>query len=125
VAGNTLLLENGVSVPHRSPARHPRTAVGLDTKATRLVIVVVEGRKPDAAVGMNYDELAAEMLRLGCHQALNLDGGGSSVMAIRDPTTKQYRILNDPTDGHERAVANALGVSVDSANDGAPALKRP
>jgi len=124
VAGNTLLLENGVPVPHRSQARHPRTAVGLDAKATRLVIVVVDGRKPNVAVGMNYDELGAEMHRLGCNQALNLDGGGSSVMAIRDPTTRQYRILNDPTDGHERAVANALGVSVDIARDGAPALRR-
>jgi hypothetical protein len=35
------------------------------------------------------------------------------VMAVRDPDTAEFRILNDPTDGHERAVANALGVSVD------------
>jgi exopolysaccharide biosynthesis protein len=53
------------------------------------------------------------MLRLGCNEALNLDGGGSSVMAVRDPASGQMKILNAPTDGHERAVANVLGISVD------------
>ena len=61
---------------------------------------------------MNYDELAAEMIRLGCKDALNLDGGGSSVMAVRDPAKNEFRILNQPTDGRERAVANVLGISI-------------
>jgi exopolysaccharide biosynthesis protein len=111
VAGNTMLVENGVPVPHRSRARHPRTVVGLDAKGARLIIMVVDGRKPGVAVGMNYEELAAEMIRLGCSQALNLDGGGSSVMALRDPATGGFRILNQPSDGRERAVASVLGVS--------------
>jgi exopolysaccharide biosynthesis protein len=110
VAGNTLLIQNGTVVPHKSKTRHPRTLVGLDKSGTRLVLLVVDGRKPALAVGMNYDELAAEMLRLGCYQALNLDGGGSSVMAVRDGSN--FHILNEPTDGHERAVANVLGISI-------------
>src|SRR5262249_8848034 len=84
VAGNTMLLENGLPVLHTNKLRHPRTAAGLDAKGTRLVLLVVDGRKPGIAVGMTYDELARELLRLGCTQALNLDGGGSSVMALRD-----------------------------------------
>jgi len=112
VAGNTLLVEDEKSVPHQSTNRHPRTVVGLDAKGTKLVVVVVDGRKRGVAIGMNYQELSAEMLRLGCDCALNLDGGGSSVMAFRDPVTGKYRILNEPTDGRERPVANALGVSV-------------
>jgi exopolysaccharide biosynthesis protein len=75
--------------------------------------LVVDGRKKGVAVGMNYAELAAEMLRLGCRQALNLDGGGSSVMAFRDSATGKFHILNEPTDGRERAVANVLGISVE------------
>jgi exopolysaccharide biosynthesis protein len=110
VSGNTMLVEDGVAVPHENTVRHPRTAVGLDAAGTKLIILVVDGRKPGVAVGMNYDELAAEMVRLGCKRALNLDGGGSSVMAVRDPATGKYNILNEPTDGHERAVANVLGV---------------
>lgn len=121
VAGNTMLVEDGAPVPHRSRARHPRTAVGLDAKETRLVLLVVDGREPGRSIGMNYEELATEMLRLGCRQAFNLDGGGSSVMAVRDAATGDFHILNAPSDGHERAVANVLGVSADgSARAGAP-----
>ena len=110
VAGNTMLVQDGSLFPHTNQVRHPRTAVGLDARATRLILLVVDGRKPGIAVGMTYDELAAEMMRLGCRQALNLDGGGSSIMAVRDPVTGAFRILNGPTDGHERPVANVLGV---------------
>ncbi len=112
IAGNTLLLKDGKVVPHQTKTRHPRTVVGLDANATRLFIMVVDGRKPKVAIGMSYDELAAEMLRLGCTDAVNLDGGGSSVMAIRDPHSKAFHILNEPSDGHERAVGDVLGVSV-------------
>ena len=119
VAGNTLLVRDGQVVPHRAKTRHPRTAVGLNAAGTRLTLLVVDGRKPKVAVGMSYDELAAELLRLGCQQALNLDGGGSSLMAVRDPLTRRYHILNQPTDGHERPVANALGITVDPASGAA------
>ena len=115
IGGNTMLVRDGVAVPHQTQVRHPRTAAGLDATGTKLILLVVDGRKPGVAVGMSYDELAAEMLRLGCRQAVNLDGGGSSVMAIRNPVTGKFRILNEPTDGHERPVADVLGISVDKA----------
>jgi len=113
VAGNTLLVHSGVAVTHTNKLRHPRTAVGLDKKSEHLVLLVVDGRKPGVAIGMNYDELAKEMIRLGCHEALNLDGGGRSVMAVRELGAEEFRILNEPTDGRERAVANALGIVVE------------
>jgi len=126
VAGNTMLVEAGVIAPHTNQLRHPRTAVGLDARRTKLVVLVVDGRQPEIAAGMSYDELAAEFLRLGCRDALNLDGGGSSVMAIRDPSRADFHILNQPSDGRERAVANALGVAVDrAAFGGAPAQSPP
>ena len=114
ISGNTMLVKNGIAVPHENKTRHPRTVVGLDAKRTRLVLMVVDGRKPGVAHGMNYDELAVEMLRLGCNDAFNLDGGGSSVMALRDGSSESMKILNDPTDGRERAVANVLGVTIDA-----------
>lgn len=113
ISGNTLLLKDGVAVSHKNQKREPRTVVGIDAKGKKLIIMVVDGRKPGISIGMSYDELAAEMFRLGCRQALNLDGGGSSVMAIRDSVSGEMHILNTPSDGHERAVANALGVWVD------------
>lgn len=113
VGGNTMLVHDGVAIPHENKKQHPRTVVGLDKSGKRLIILVVDGRKPGIAVGMSYDELAAEMLRLGCAEAVNLDGGGSSLMAVRDPATGEMKILNEPTDGRERAVADVLGISVD------------
>jgi len=112
VSGNTMLVKDGKVVPHDNKVRHPRTVVGLNADGTKLVLLVVDGRKPGVAVGMSYDELAAEMIRLGCKDALNLDGGGSSVMAVRDSAKNEFKILNQPTDGRERAVANALGIVV-------------
>jgi exopolysaccharide biosynthesis protein len=111
IGGNTMLVEGGKIIPHKTKARHPRTAVGLDAAHSKLTFLLVDGRKPGVAVGMSYDELAAELLRLGCTEALNLDGGGSSVMAVR--ADGKMKILNKPTDGRERAVVNALGISVD------------
>lgn len=109
IAGNTLLVKDGHVVVPDNKARHPRTVVGLDARATKLVILVVDGRKAGVAQGMSYAELAEELLRLGCEDALNLDGGGSSVLAVREPTG-EYRIINEPTDGRERPVANVLGI---------------
>jgi exopolysaccharide biosynthesis protein len=121
IGGGPRLVHDGIASPktndvasqHRRNIRHPRTVVGLDATGTKLTILVVDGRKPGVALGMTYTELAAEMVRLGCKEALNLDGGGSSLMAVHDPKTGRMKILNHPTDGHERAVANVLGVSVD------------
>jgi exopolysaccharide biosynthesis protein len=112
IAGNVMLVRDGKIVFHKLPTRHPRTVVGLDADKTTLTILVVDGRKPGIALGMSYNELAAEMLRLGCADAINLDGGGSSILAVRDSTTGKFQTLNAPTDGHERAVANVLGISV-------------
>ena len=113
IAGNTILVRDGKVVPHKSKVRHPRTAVGLDATGNKLIFFVNDGRKPGVAVGMSYDELGAEMVRLGCTEALNLDGGGSSVMAVRPLNAEKFQILNAPTDGRERAVANVLGITVE------------
>jgi exopolysaccharide biosynthesis protein len=111
VGGNTMLVREGKIIPHKNLARHPRTVAGLNATHDRLTLLLVDGRKPGVAVGMSYDELAAEMVRLGCTEALNLDGGGSSVMAVRE--NSKLKILNQPTDGRERAVADVLGICVD------------
>jgi exopolysaccharide biosynthesis protein len=112
ISGNVMLVHDGRIVPHQSNARHPRTVVGLDATGSHLIVLVLDGRKPGVATGMTYEELAAEMLQLGCQEAFNLDGGGSSVMAVRN-SDGAMTILNKPTDGQERAVANVLGISVD------------
>jgi exopolysaccharide biosynthesis protein len=118
VAGSDLLVINGKDVappPKKSPfskGPHPRTAVGIRDGGKTLVLVVIDGRKKGEAIGMSLEEEAQVMLKFGCSDAMNLDGGGSSVLAIRNPRTHQMQIMNHPSDGRERAVGNVLGVSV-------------
>ena len=119
VGGGPILLRNGAVVdapakPHKKfDGPNPRTAVGLDAGGTTLTLLVVDGRKPGIANGMTIHELVTEMQRLGCRDAINLDGGGSSVLAVRDAATGTMKILNQPTDGRERAVADVLGIVLD------------
>ena len=92
------------------PVRHPRTAVGLSRLGTRLLLVTVDGRQPGYSVGMTLPELAQLMLNLGSTAALNLDGGGSTTMAV-SAGRGETRILNRPSDtSGERPVSNALAV---------------
>ncbi|MGE0207288.1 MAG: phosphodiester glycosidase family protein [Candidatus Babeliales bacterium] len=63
--------------------RHPRTALGIQENGT-IVLVVVDGRKPEHSVGMTLPELGAYMKSLGCKDALNLGGGGCSALYIVD-----------------------------------------
>jgi len=88
--------------PDVAQGRAPRTAVGITGR--RLVIVTVDGRQSGVSVGMTLAELADFMLEMGCADALNLDGGGSSCMWVRGT------VQNRPSDGRERPVANALMV---------------
>jgi len=85
-------------------AAHPRTAVGLSRDGRALILAVVDGRSFEAA-GMTCGELAQLMIELGAYSALNLDGGGSSAMWIQGEG-----VVNVPSDGFERSVANHLAV---------------
>jgi len=66
--------------------RHPRTAMGYTTNG-RLIILVIEGRNPGIAEGATLVDEANILLKLGCYEALNLDGGGSSCMLINGKET--------------------------------------
>jgi len=98
----------------------PRTAVGVDFASTKLIFLVVDGRRPDECVGMTDKQVADEMIRLGCHNAIALDGGGSSTMVLRDTPDAEPRLLNTPSDGSqfilslsvERAVACVIGIKL-------------
>lgn len=66
--------------------KHPRTAIGYTTD-NRLIILVVQGRTPGVAHGATLTELAEIMIQLGCIEAINLDGGGSSCLLINGKET--------------------------------------
>lgn len=111
VSGFPGIVRAGAVVTHTSTfctARHPRTAVGLSQDAKTLYLVVVVGRRTSAA-GMTCGELGTLLTGLGAWTALNLDGGGSSTMYVQG-----QGVVNSPSDGTERTVANHLAVMAPS-----------
>jgi hypothetical protein len=83
-------------------ARHPRSAMGWNDKY--YYFVQADGRQPRYSMGMSLLELAEYFVKLGCDQAINLDGGGSCTTWLGGKT------VNSPSQGRERPSANALVV---------------
>lgn len=146
VGGNALLAHDGKVLSQKNKDRHPRTVAGVDATGTRLFLLVVDGRQPNLSIGMTYEELGREMVRLGAADAVNLDGGGSTTMVLRDPraatqpaggagtqSTAAARaadafplvVANSPSDGRERSVADVLGVRLGHAVPATQLATRP
>ncbi len=66
--------------------KHPRTLMGY-TENNKIIVMVVEGRNAGIAEGVSLTQAATLMADLGCKEALNLDGGGSSCMLINGKET--------------------------------------
>ncbi|TDH26524.1 phosphodiester glycosidase family protein [Segetibacter sp. 3557_3] len=96
VGGGPVLLQNGnVAITNNEELKfagkgiedkHPRTGMGY-TAGGRLIIMVVEGRAPGIAEGVTLVQEAQLFKDLGCAEALNLDGGGSSCMLVNGKET--------------------------------------
>lgn len=76
---------------------HPRTSIGADRSGKVAWLVVVDGRQPHYSEGMTLYELGTLMSDLGCWEATNLDGGGSSVMGLVNSHGK-LQVINHPSD---------------------------
>ena len=93
--------------------RDPRTAIGY-TFGNIVWILAVDGRH--GTLGMTYAEMASLFSGLGCTDAVNLDGGGSTQMLVRDPRTGEIGMRNWPSDptngegGQERPRLNAWAI---------------
>lgn len=90
----------------------PRTAIAVNQQSTILWMVVVDGRQTGYSEGVTLPELGKFLIELGADRALNLDGGGSSTLAIDDQG--QPTVLNAPFQARVpmnlRPVANHLGL---------------
>lgn len=106
VSGSQRLVENGRKGT-ADQVEAARTAVGVNEDGTEIYIVTIDGRAADSR-GQTVQELAQLMLDLGAHNAVNLDGGGSTTMLARPAGTSDLQLMNRPSDGSERLVANAL-----------------
>ena len=88
--------------------RNPRTAIGY-TKDNDLIMIAADGRE-GSSIGLTLVELANLMKSLGCINAINLDGGGSTVMYVNG------QIVNKPQQIGGIALSNALVISKKSVN---------
>ena len=113
VGGREWIVRDGVTSISPRPASadeiHPRSAIGI-TADNRLILATVDGRQPGWSAGIRLPELAELMLSRGAVVALNLDGGGSTSLAIRRAGTNGAVLVNRPSDGSERAVTNSIQV---------------
>ena len=111
VGGSHIILKNGgtdnLSIGTEfSDTRHPRTAAGVTSDGT-IVLIVVDGRQPEISNGASLADLAYIMSTLDCVNAINLDGGGSSTFILKNEKGELVT-ENSPSAGSLRAVANGL-----------------
>lgn len=85
----------------------PRTAVGI-TEDGEIVFYVIDGRQKPYSYGVKVETLANRMKELGCVDAINLDGGGSTIISGVYPGSDVSSILNSPSDGKPRGVSNYI-----------------
>ncbi|MER6977813.1 phosphodiester glycosidase family protein [Streptomyces carpinensis] len=86
-----------------------RTAVGIAGDGHRLLLLALDGAS-EYRSGLTVAELASALRSLGASEGFNLDGGGSSTLVVRQPGKRAVSVLNHPSGGTERAVANGIGV---------------
>ena len=108
ISGGPYLLKNGEIFVDASSqklnaitGKNPRTAIGY-TKENTMIIVTVDGRK-EGSSGVTLEELAKIMSDLGCYEAINLDGGSSTVMYVKGNTLSGSNVKST-------AISNALVV---------------
>jgi len=77
--------EEGLFI-HGEKDMHPRSAIGY-TRDGRIIVLAVQGRTPGVAAGVTLAQEAKILLDLGCYEAINLDGGGSSCMLVNGKET--------------------------------------
>jgi hypothetical protein len=100
--GPAILHDRKPAFPHQAHVRHPRSVIGWNDKS--IFLVEVDGRQRNLSVGMTFEELSAYLLKIGCTDAMCLDGGGSSTLWALG------QVMNNPCEGAERGAANGLVV---------------
>ncbi len=121
ITGRDRLIEAAeIVAPESQP--YPRTVVGVDETGTTMWWLVVDGKQPGYSAGLSLAEAAGILLERGAYDALELDGGGSSILVARAEARTEAQAggeverLSRPMQiripGRSRAVANHLGLRV-------------
>ncbi|WP_250277769.1 phosphodiester glycosidase family protein [[Clostridium] colinum] len=89
-------------------SKQPRSAVGVNKEKNKLILVAVDGR--GQSVGATHSEMANILLEYGAYDAIHLDGGGSTTVALREEGESSVKIVNNVSEKSPRLVPNAIGV---------------
>ena len=114
VASWAIILKDGLPTSRAiavTGTPHPRTLMGYAEDGT-IILGVIDGRQETFSNGALFSHAALWMRSLGADVAVNLDGGGSSNMILRNPQTDTYDICNSPSDGSLRKVYNSILVEL-------------
>ena len=111
------LIEKGQISQNLTGSAAPRTAVGI-TAYGEVVFYVIDGRQPGTSYGVKLETLANRLLEIGCVDAINLDGGGSTAISGIYPGCDSSQILNSPSEVKLRPCANYIFLKNNKLPDG-------
>ncbi|MDD4690330.1 MAG: phosphodiester glycosidase family protein, partial [Eubacteriales bacterium] len=105
--GGRIIADGKITDVDQSAA--PRSAVGI-TSSGKLIFYAIDGRLTGHSYGARLQTLASRLKELGCINAINLDGGGSTSITGIFPGYMNSTLINKPSDGQERGVSNFLAL---------------
>ena len=111
IGGGSIILKDGeLSLTNiNSQGNAPRTGIGISKDGKELILVTIDGRDKSFK-GVSQEMFGAILRDLGAYNGLNLDGGGSTTMAIKPIDEQKATVVNKPSEGTERLVVNGVGV---------------
>ncbi|WP_455258775.1 stalk domain-containing protein, partial [Peptoniphilus asaccharolyticus] len=115
VGGHALLVNNGQAVKYTKDinvlgGRRARTAAGISADGKKIYLAAAEGRTSRSA-GLTLGELSDFMISIGCNKAVNLDGGGSTAMVLKElGSPERTRVINPEKNSAERKVVSGIGI---------------
>jgi len=109
ISGFDMILSRGVAGGSGSEDLHPRTALGLSYDQSQVILMTVDGRRTGHSLGAGTKEVGELLRHFGAWSGINLDGGGSTTMALYDTGNNTLSVANRPS-STERANGNNLGV---------------
>lgn len=116
ISGGGVILKNGekpANYGEMATGRQPRTLLGLSQDQKILKIFVADGKRSNGSnvsIGLTVDEAVWLLKSEGMYQGLNLDGGGSSLMAVKTADESSISTVSSPAEGSERPVMTAVGI---------------
>ncbi|MBR4870121.1 MAG: phosphodiester glycosidase family protein, partial [Oscillospiraceae bacterium] len=101
------LVKDGQVASGLDTTGNPRTAIGKKVDGT-LIFYTMDGRRSGHSMGASQTQVAKRLIELGCVEAMCLDGGGSTTLAITKPGAVDPTVINVPSESSERAVSTQI-----------------